>query len=66
MMLFLPRVDTSQERFAGVILVLAALEWPGDKSFLYPRLSSACILADQRRGVGDVGLTQMCLRVLYL
>lgn len=65
-MLFLPRADTSQGRSAGVILMLAALGWPGGKSFLYPRLSSACILADQRRGVGDVGLTEMCLRALDL
>ena len=65
-MLFLPRADTSQGRFAGVILMLAALGWPGGKSFLYPRLSSACILADQRKGVEGVGLTEMCLRVLYL
>lgn len=65
-MLFLPRADTSQGRFAGVILMLVALRWPGDKSCLYLRLSSACILADQRRGVGDVGLIQMCSHVLYL
>lgn len=65
-MVFLPRADTSQGRFAGVILMLGALGWPGGKSFLYPILSSACILADQRRDVGDVGLTEMCLRVLYL
>lgn len=55
-MLFVPRADTSQRRFAGVILMLVALGWPGGKSCLYLRLSSACILADQRRGVGDVGL----------
>lgn len=65
-MLFVPRADTSQRRFAGVILMLVALGWPGGKSCLYLRLSSACILADQRRGVGDVGLIEMCSCALYL
>lgn len=65
-MLFLPRADTSQGRFAEVILMLGVLEWPGGKSCLYPILSWACILTDQRRDVGGVGLIQMCSRVLYL
>lgn len=65
-MLFLPRADTSQGRFAGVILTLVALGWLGGKSCLYLILSWAYILTDQRRGVGGVGLIQMCSRVLYL